>query len=97
MEKLSSLFKFFKFTPRVSDPLTDSPRNILLGIRDQEREIMRIAVKVCGMPRKDFISSYQGSETDMRWAAACSQKRPMVPSSQPKNGNLSACSAAWHR
>ena len=79
MEKLSSLFKFFKFTPRVSDPLTDSPRNILLGIRDQEREIMRIAVKVCGMPRKDFISSYQGSETDMRWAARHARKKTYGP------------------
>ena len=79
MEKLSSLFKFFKFTPRVSDPLTDSPRNILLGIRDQERQIMRIAVKVCGMPRKDFISSYQGSETDMRWAARHARKKTYGP------------------
>ena len=42
--------------PRVSDPLTDTPRNLLMAVRDQEREIMRLAVKVCGMPRKDFIA-----------------------------------------
>jgi RNA polymerase primary sigma factor len=79
MEKLGELFKFFKLTPRISDPLTDSPRNILLGVRDQEREIMRIAVKVCGMPRKDFIASYQGSETDSRWVSRNARKKGYGP------------------
>ena len=51
MEKLGELFKFFKLTPRVFDPLTDTPRNLLAAVRDQEREIMRIAVRDCKMPR----------------------------------------------
>jgi RNA polymerase primary sigma factor len=75
MEKLGELFKFFKFTPRISDPLTDSPRNILIAVRDQEREIMRLAIKVCGMPRKDFITSFQGSETDPRWVSRFTRKK----------------------
>jgi RNA polymerase primary sigma factor len=75
MEKLGELFKFFKFTPRVSDPLTDSPRNVLVAVRDHEREIMRIAIKVCGMPRKDFIASFQGSETDPRWVSRHARKK----------------------
>jgi len=75
MEKLGELFKFFKFTPRVSDPLTEAPRNVLVALRDHEREIMRIAVKVCGMPRKDFISSFQGSETDPRWVSRHARKK----------------------
>jgi RNA polymerase primary sigma factor len=79
MEKLSELFKFFKFTPRVSDPLTDAPRNILVAVRDHEREIMRLAVKVCGMPRKDFIASFQGSETDARWVGRHARKKDFGP------------------
>jgi RNA polymerase primary sigma factor len=75
MEKLGELFKFFKFTPRVSDPLTEAPRNVLVALRDHEREIMRIAVKVCGMPRKDFIASFQGSETDPRWVSRHARKK----------------------
>jgi RNA polymerase primary sigma factor len=75
MEKLGELFKFFKFTPRVSDPLTEAPRNVLVSLRDHEREIMRIAVKVCGMPRKDFIESFQGSETDPRWVSRHARKK----------------------
>ena len=79
MEKLGELFKFFKFVPKVSDPLTDSPRNILIAVRDQEREIMRIAIKVCGMPRKDFIASFRGSETDSRWVSRNSRKKVYGP------------------
>ncbi len=75
MEKLGDLFKFFKFTPRISDPLTDSPRNILIAVRDQEREIMRLAIRVCGMPRKDFIASFRGSETDARWVNRFTRKK----------------------
>jgi len=79
MEKLSELFKFFKFTPRISDPLTDAPRNILVAVRDHEREIMRLAVKICGMPRKDFIASFQGSETDARWVGRHARKKDFGP------------------
>jgi len=75
MEKLGELFKFFKLTPRVFDPLTDSPRNLLANVRDQEREIMRIAIKTCNMPRKDFISSFQGSEADLRWVGRQARKK----------------------
>jgi RNA polymerase primary sigma factor len=75
MEKLGELFKFFKLTPRVFDPISDSPRNLLAAVRDQEREIMRIAIKVCQMPRKDFISSFQGSESDVKWVTRLVRKK----------------------
>ncbi|TDG11636.1 RNA polymerase sigma factor RpoD [Seongchinamella unica] len=79
MEKLGELFKFFKLTPRVFDPISDSPRNILAAVRDQEREIMRIAIKVCGMPRKDFINTFQGSETDLKWVSRNARKKDYGP------------------
>jgi RNA polymerase primary sigma factor len=79
MEKLGELFKFLKLTPRVFDPIADSPRNILTAVRDQEREIMRIAVKQCGMPRKDFISTFQGSESDLKWLSRHTRKKDYGP------------------
>jgi len=79
LEKLGELFKFFKFTPRVSDPVTDSPRNILVAVRDQEREIMHMAIKDCGMPRKDFIASFQGSESDAKWITRLTRKKEYGP------------------
>jgi RNA polymerase primary sigma factor len=79
MEKLGELFKFFKLTPRVFDPISDSPRNLLAGVRDQEREIMRIAIKVCHMPRKDFISTFRGSESDLKWLSRQARKKDYGP------------------
>ncbi len=75
MEKLGELFKFFKLTPRVFDPLSDTPRNLLMAVRDQEREIMRIAIKMCQMPRKDFITTFQGSEADLKWITRQTRKK----------------------
>ena len=75
MEKLGELFKFFKLTPRVFDPLMDSPRNLLAAVRDHEREIMRVAIKVCNMPRKDFIATFQGSESDLKWVTRHTRKK----------------------
>jgi RNA polymerase primary sigma factor len=79
MEKLGEVFKFFKLTPRIFDSLTDTPRNILAAVRDQEREIMRIAVRNCGMPRKDFITTFQGSETDVKWVNRHTRKKDYGP------------------
>ena len=79
MEKLGELFKFFKLTPRAFDPISDTPRNILAAVRDQEREIMRIAIKGCGMPRKDFISTFQGSESDLKWLSRQARKKDYGP------------------
>ncbi len=69
LEKLAELFKFLKLTPRVFDPLTEQAREVLMQVRQLEREIMQIAIKQCGMPRAEFIGSFQGSESDLRWVS----------------------------
>jgi RNA polymerase primary sigma factor len=88
MEKLGELFKFLKLTPRVFDPIADTPRNILAAVRDQEREIMRIAVRESGMPRKDFISSFQGSESDLKWLSRLTRKKEYGPKLAAQKENL---------
>ena len=75
MEKLGELFKFFKLTPRVFDPLNEEARLALAAVREQEREIMMIAVRNCGLPRKDFIKSFQGSESDLKWVSRHARKK----------------------
>ena len=89
LEKLGEIFKFLKLTPRIFEPLTDSPRNILAGVRDQEREIMRIAVRACGMPRKDFIGTFQGSETDEKWVGSLARaKKDYAPKLTAEKANI---------
>jgi RNA polymerase primary sigma factor len=80
MEKLGELFKFFKLTPRVFDPISEIPREILTAVRDQEREIMRMATRGAGMPRKEFISTFQGSESDLKWVSRQAKKKDYGPS-----------------
>jgi RNA polymerase primary sigma factor len=75
LEKLGELFKFFKLTPRVFEPVNEMARVSLAAVREQEREIMRIAVRECAMPRKDFIKTFQGSEADLKWIGRQARKK----------------------
>ena len=75
MNKLGELFKFFKLTPRVFDPLIDEARIALTAVREPEREILRIVVRECRMDRKEFIKSFQGSESDARWVGRIARKK----------------------
>ena len=74
MAKLGELFKFFKLTPRVFDPLVETPRAVLAIVRESERELMRIVVRECRMDRKDFIKSFQGSESNLKWIDGATKK-----------------------
>jgi RNA polymerase primary sigma factor len=47
--------------------ITTKLRQMLEVIREQEREIMRICVEVCKMPRKLFIDKFVGHEADLTW------------------------------
>lgn len=67
LDKLGEVFKYFKLTPRVFDPLIEKARDALREIRIQEREIMTITVRHCKVPRKEFIDSFVGHETDILW------------------------------
>ena len=74
MAKLGELFKFFKLTPRVFDPLVETPRAVLAIVRRVGRELMRIVVRECRMDRKDFIKSFQGSESNLEWIDGATKK-----------------------
>ncbi len=75
LAKLAELFKFLKLTPRVFDPMTGQAREILMLVRGQEREILRLCVQYCGMPRAEFIASFQGNESDRKWLAKLTRSK----------------------
>ncbi|WP_440996054.1 RNA polymerase sigma factor RpoD [Arhodomonas sp. SL1] len=66
-EELATLFLSVKFVPKVVERLADNLRTTVERIRGMEREVMRVAVKRAGMPRKHFIKSFPGRETDLSW------------------------------
>jgi RNA polymerase primary sigma factor len=66
-KKLASEFMELKLSPRMFDALILNLRAHIAEIRQLEKEIMVIAVRDAGMPRKDFISTFPKNETSARW------------------------------
>ena len=56
-----------KLAPKLFDLLVRSLRGQVAVVRRQERLIMQICVRDARMPRKDFLSSFPKSETDLSW------------------------------
>ncbi len=74
-EKLGEIFKFFKLSPTQFDVIARPARDSLEIIRDCEKEVYRIFVKLARMPRRDFIESYPGNEADPSWGLKMSRAR----------------------
>ncbi|RFA30142.1 RNA polymerase sigma factor RpoD [Alkalilimnicola ehrlichii] len=66
-EEIGSLFLTFKFSPRVIDLMVENLRKTIEHIRGRERDIMRICVRKAQMPRKVFLQSFPGRESDGSW------------------------------
>jgi RNA polymerase primary sigma factor len=66
-KRLAAEFLELKLSPRMFDALTDQLRSHISEVRQIEKEIMVIAVRDAGMPRKDFIATFPKNETSARW------------------------------
>ena len=66
-EKLASEVMELKLAPKLFDQLTNTLREAVTSIRNQERKIMQFCVRDCGMPRKDFLASFPANETNLKW------------------------------
>ena len=67
LEKLGEVFKSFKLTPRQFDPLLSHIRAVLGRLRRHEKMVISLCVRGAKMPRKTFIESFPGNETDEKW------------------------------
>ncbi|MCY0963885.1 RNA polymerase sigma factor RpoD [Parathalassolituus penaei] len=65
--RLAELFAPVKLTPKYFDQLVNDAREALDAIRAQERHIMVLMTRKCGMDRKDFIKYFQGNEVNNDW------------------------------
>jgi len=78
LQKLAEIFKFFKLTPRVFDPMTVRVRSKLNVIREHEKSLAKLCVTQCKLPRKEFIKSFQGNETNKKWLATVIKNNPDI-------------------
>ena len=74
-QKLAEVFKFIKLAPTQFEKIASPARDALGIIRDSEKEVYRIFVKVAKMPRKEFIQSYPGNEANPDWGIKKSKMR----------------------
>ena len=64
---MSDSFLKLKLTSRQVDKLTRHFRQLRNHIRDFERNIMRLCIEKAKIPRKLFIDTFPGQETDLEW------------------------------
>ncbi|MDA9348011.1 RNA polymerase sigma factor RpoD [Porticoccaceae bacterium] len=75
LEELAELFKFLKLTPRQFDPLIAKVRLAVERVRNEERKIMRLCIRLGKMPRKDFIKLFPGNESNMKWTTELAKSK----------------------
>jgi RNA polymerase primary sigma factor len=73
--ELGELFKYLKLIPKQYDPLVARARIALHEVRKHERSIMRLCIREAKMPRKEFVESFPGNETNEKWAANLSRRK----------------------
>ena len=66
-EELSKCFMDIKLAARQFNKLSKKMRGLLDEVRTQERHIMHLCVNKVRMPRKAFITSFIGNETNLDW------------------------------
>ena len=64
---LAEVFAPIKLTPKHFDALVNSVRSSLEQIRIQERQIVTMMTRKCGMARNDVIVGFQGNEVNNEW------------------------------
>lgn len=67
LENMSESFLKLKLTSRQVDKLTRHFRDLRNNIREFERNIMRLCIEKTRIPRKLFIETFPGQETDTEW------------------------------
>jgi RNA polymerase primary sigma factor len=65
--QLTAEFMQLKLSPKMFEELSNNLRGTVSHIRNQERQIMALAVRQAGMPKKDFLASFPQNETSTDW------------------------------
>ena len=71
---LADQFLELKLTPKLLDRLTQRLRDTIGRIRTNERGVMSLAVREAKMPRKTFISTFTGNESNPNWIRTHSRR-----------------------
>ena len=66
-EETSAIFVTLKLPLPLTDTLVGMLRDTMNAIKTQERRVLHLATVTARMPRKDFIRSWEGNQTNLEW------------------------------
>jgi RNA polymerase primary sigma factor len=66
-EETSAIFVTLKLPLPLTDVLVGLLRETMTAIKTQERRVLHLATVTARMPRKDFIRSWEGNQTNVEW------------------------------
>ncbi|RUR33714.1 RNA polymerase sigma factor RpoD [Vreelandella nanhaiensis] len=75
-ERLAELFSPIKLVPKHFERLVGQVRISVEQVRAQEKAVMQLCVKKAKVPRKTFIKSFPGSESNPKWLDAFQEAQP---------------------
>lgn len=66
-EAIAAVFVTLKIPATMSEILMDRLRAVSGAIRDHERKVLHLAINTAQMPRKEFLRSWEGNQTNLEW------------------------------
>src|SRR5690606_25687909 len=73
-DEMAALFMTLKLPLPLTDTLVRNLRDVQGAIKDHERRILDLSVRVAKMPRKDFIRAWDGNQTNQIGRASCRER-----------------------
>ncbi|MCW4456438.1 RNA polymerase sigma factor RpoD [Flavobacterium sp. MXW15] len=66
-EELAATLVTLKLPLPLTDVLVKQLRDVMASIKGHERRVLHLATVTARMPRKDFIRSWEGNQTNLEW------------------------------
>ena len=66
-DDMAAVFVTLKLPLPLTDVLVKQLRDVMANIKSHERRVLNLATVTARMPRKDFIRSWEGNQTNLEW------------------------------
>ncbi len=66
-DALTEVFSEFKWTPQYLKKMVTISEDLVLAIREQEKQVLDVFVKKAKIPRKEFVSAFTENEASHEW------------------------------
>ena len=66
-DDMAAVFVTLKLPLPLTDVLVKQLRDVMAEIKSHERRVLNLATVTARMPRKDFIRSWEGNQTNLEW------------------------------